>query len=83
VGNDVAAVHLAIVGCAGNTFGTSMDDCCRMTPDALASTGELFLDENVSGNVYVSMDSNQVDGATIRIEESLSFEGTQAFCALY
>ena len=72
----------AIVGSAGNTFGTGMDDYCGVIPNPLDDTGETFPGGNVAGNVCVSVDSDQVDGATIRIEETFSFDDTRAFYAL-
>ena len=72
----------AIVGSAGNTFGTAMDDYCGVIPNPLDDTGETFPGGNVAGNVCVSVDSDQVDGATIRIEETFSFDDTRAFYAL-
>lgn len=72
----------AIVGSAGNTFGTAMDDYCGVIPNSLDDTGETYPGGTVSGNVCVSVDSEQVDGATIRIEESFSFDDTRAFYAL-
>jgi hypothetical protein len=72
----------AIVGAAGNTFGTGMDDYCGVIPDPLDDTGETFPGGNVSGNVCVSVDADQVEDATIRIEESFSFDDTRAFYAL-
>ena len=72
----------AIVGSAGNTFGTAMEDYCGVIPDSLDNTGETYPGGNVSGNVCVSVASDQVDGATIRIEETFSFDDTRAFYAL-
>ena len=72
----------AIVGAAGNTFATGMDDYCGVIPDPLDDTGETFPGGTVSGNVCVSVDSDQIEGGTIRIEESLSFDDTRAFYAL-
>lgn len=73
----------AIVGNEGNTFGSaSMSDYCGVIPNPLDETGETFPGGNVSGNVCISAASDQLDGATIRIEESLSFEDTRAFYAL-
>ena len=72
----------AIVGAAGNTFGTAMDDYCGVIPNSLDDTGETYPGGNVSGNVCVSAESSQVEGATIRIEEALSFDDTRAFYAL-
>ncbi len=72
-----------IVGSAGNTFGGgSMDDYCGVIPSPLDDTGETFPDGAVSGNVCISADSDQLEGATIRIEESFSFDDTRAFFAL-
>lgn len=72
----------AIVGSGGNTFGTEMDDYCGSIPDSLDNTGETYPDGSVSGNVCVSVESDQIEGATIRIEEAMSFEDTRAFYAL-
>ena len=72
----------AVVGSAGNTFGTAMEDYCGVIPDSLDGTGETYPGGNVSGNVCVSVASDQVDGATIRIEETFSFDDTRAFYAL-
>jgi hypothetical protein len=72
-----------IVGSAGNTFGGgSMDDYCGVIPTPLDDTGETFPDGTVSGNVCISADTDQLEGATIRIEESFSFDDTRAFFAL-
>ena len=72
----------AIVGSAGNTFGTAMDDYCGVIPNSLDDTGETFPGGSVSGNVCVSAESDQVEGGTIRIEETFSFDDTRAFYAL-
>ena len=72
----------AVVGSAGNTFGTAMEDYCGVIPDSLDGTGETYPGGNVSGNVCVSVASDQVDGATIRIEETFSFDDTRAFYAI-
>lgn len=73
----------AIVGADGNTFGGgSMDDYCGVIPDPLDETGETFPGGDVSGNVCISAESDQLDGGTIRIEEAMSFEDTRAFYGL-
>jgi hypothetical protein len=73
----------AIVGSAGNTFGgASMDDYCGVYPDPLDETGETFPGGSVSGNVCISAESDQVEGGTLRIEESFSFDDTRAFFSL-
>jgi hypothetical protein len=72
----------AIVGAGGNTFGGGMDDYCGVIPDPLDDTGETFPGGEVGGNVCISVDADQVEGATIRVEEALSFDDTRAFYAL-
>ena len=72
----------AIVGSAGNTFSTGSDDRCGVIPDGLSDTGETFPGGSVSGNVCFSVDADQIEGGTIRIEESFSFDDTRAFYAL-
>ena len=72
----------AIVGSAGNTFSTGSDDRCGVIPDGLRDTGETFPGGSVSGNVCFSVDADQIEGGTIRIEESFSFDDTRAFYAL-
>jgi hypothetical protein len=73
----------AIVGSSGNTFGeSSMDDYCGVIPSPLDETGETFPGGAVSGNVCVSAASDQLDGATIRVEELLGFTDTRAFFAV-
>ena len=72
----------AIVGSAGNTFSTGSDDRCGVIPDGLRDTGETFPGGSVSGNVCFSVDADQIEGGTIRIEESFSFDDTRAFYVL-
>jgi hypothetical protein len=72
----------AIVGGAGNTFGTGMDDWCGSIPNPLDDQGETYPGGSVSGNVCVSVASDQLEGATIRIEEAFSFDDTRAFYGL-
>jgi hypothetical protein len=73
----------AIVGSGGNTFGgASFDDYCGVIPDALDERGETFPGGSVEGNVCVSAASDQLEGGTILVEETFSFEDTRAFYAL-
>jgi hypothetical protein len=73
----------AIVGSVGNTFGgASFDDYCGVIPDALDERGETFPGGSVEGNVCVSAASDQLEGGTILVEETFSFEDTRAFYAL-
>lgn len=59
----------------GNSFGgASMDDDCGVIPSPLDDTGETFPSGKVRGNVCYSVPTNQLDGATIRVEETFSFE---------
>lgn len=77
-------VGWGIVGSEGNTFGPggSMDDHCGVIPDPLDEKGETFPGGSIEGNVCVSIDADQLDGATIRVEEMISFDDTRAFYAV-
>lgn len=71
-----------VVGSAGNTFdGGGMEDYCGVIPNDIMEAGETFPGGTVTGNVCYSVPSDQVDGSTIRIEESFSFDDTRAFYA--
>ncbi|MDV6012333.1 hypothetical protein [Haloechinothrix sp. LS1_15] len=73
----------AVVGGDGNTFGAaSLDDYCGVIPEPLADTGETFPGGQVSGNVCIAVPAEQLERATIRIEELLSIGDTRAFYAL-
>jgi hypothetical protein len=73
----------AVVGAGGNTFsGGSMDDYCGVIPSPLDDAGEAFPGASVEGNVCFAVDADQVAGATIRVEETLSFDDTRAFFAV-
>jgi hypothetical protein len=81
-GNPWLDFRWAIVGGAGNTFGTSMDDSCGVIPDPLRDQGETYPGGSVSGNGCISVPVDQLDGATLRVEEMLSFADTAAFYAV-
>jgi hypothetical protein len=51
-------------------------------PDPLDDTGETFPGGEISGNVCISVVADQLEGATIRVEELMSFDDTRAFYAL-
>lgn len=67
-----------IVGSEGNTF----DGSCGVIPDALDETSETFPGGEVRGNVCLPVETAQLDGASIRVEDWLSFDDTRAFLAL-
>lgn len=69
-----------IVGAAGNSFGSGMDDYCGVIPNSLNDKGETFPGGTVSGNVCVSADTDQLDGGTILVEEL--FGGSRTFFAI-
>ena len=69
-----------VVGAAGNSFGSGMDDSCGVVPDDLFSKGETFPGGVVTGNVCVSAETDQLDGGTILVEEL--FGGSRTFFAL-
>lgn len=73
---------MAIVGGKGNTFSSGSDDRCGVIPDGLRDHGETFPGGSVSGNVCFSVPADQLDGATIRVEESFSFDDSRAFYTL-
>jgi hypothetical protein len=73
-GNPSFDLSWAIVGSLGNTFGSSMDDYCGVIPDGLDDQGELFPGATADGNVCVSADSDQLDGATIQVEQFFADE---------
>lgn len=61
----------AIVGSAGNTFSTNVDDYCGVIPNALDDQGETFPGGSVTGNVCIAAESDQVEDGTIRLESFL------------
>jgi hypothetical protein len=65
-------LNWAVVGSLGNTFGGSMDDYCGVIPEDLDNAGELFAGATAEGNVCVSVDAAQIDGATIQVEQFLA-----------
>ena len=69
-----------VVGSAGNSFGSGMDDSCGVIPDDLFNKGETFPGGLVTGNVCVSAETEQLDGGTILVEEL--FGGSRTFFAL-
>jgi hypothetical protein len=73
----------ATVGGGGNTYGGgSMDDYCGVIPDPLDEAGEAFPGATVEGNVCFAVPSEQLEGATIRVEDTWSFDDTRAFFAI-
>ena len=69
-----------IVGAAGNSFGSGMDDYCGVIPDNLNDKGETFPGAVVTGNVCIAAESAQLDGGTILVEEL--FGGSRTFFAI-
>ena len=67
------------VGNAGNTFNFGEEDYCGSIPNNLQDTGETFPGGNVTGNVCISVPSEQIQGGTIFVENSLSFDNNRVF----
>lgn len=67
------SVSWAVVGGKGNTF--DFGDRCGIPPDPLVSTSETFPGGSVSGTVCVSVPSDQMEGATIMVEEAFTYRG--------
>lgn len=58
-----------VLGPGGNTY----DDRCGVIPNDITNAGETFAAAAVEGSVCFSVDTEQVDGATLIVEESFSF----------
>lgn len=69
-----------VVGSQGNTFGSSFDDYCGVIPDDLDEAGEVFSGATATGNVCVSVASDQIDGAVVQVEQG--FLGEPVYAAL-
>jgi hypothetical protein len=69
-----------LVGAAGNSFGSGIDDMCGVIPDDLFGKDETFSGGVVAGNVCVSAETSQVEGGTILVEEL--FGGSRTFFAI-
>jgi hypothetical protein len=69
-----------LVGSGGNSFGDGFEDTCGVIPDDLFNKGETFAGGVVTGNVCVSAEVEQLDGATILVEEL--FGGSRTFFAI-
>lgn len=78
-GNPWLDFSWAIVGGGGNTFSSGSDDYCGSIPNSLGDQGETYPGGSVDGNVCIAVASDQIDGATIRVEETFSFDDTRAF----
>lgn len=77
------ALSVKFVGAGGNTFGAGgAEDYCGSIPSPLNSAGEMFPGASASGNVCVSVPSDQVEGGAWSVEETLSLNGDRTFVAL-
>ena len=80
-GNPWLDFSWGIVGSGGNTFsGGGTDDYCGVIPDDLMEEGEAFPDASVTGNICYSVPSDQVEGSTIRVEDTFSFTNESRAC---
>lgn len=73
-----------VLGSGGNTYGGggAMEDSCGTIPSDLIEGGEQFPDSTVTGNICVSVPTDQLDGAQLIIEPLLSLDGERVFVAL-
>lgn len=71
-----------VLGSEGNTFGSGEDDYCGSIPQDLTNASEQFPDATETGNICVSVPTEQLDGALLLLEESFSFEDSRVFVAL-
>lgn len=67
-----------LVGSGGNTF----TDSCGVIPESLSDASETFSGASVTGNVCVAADSDQLDGASILVEESFALDDSRTFFAI-
>lgn len=67
-GEPSSDLRFKIVGSSGNTFTQS----CGYYVDTFSNNGETFSGATVTGNLCFSVDSNQIDGATISIQGEFS-----------
>lgn len=67
-----------VLGADGNTFSTR----CGVIPGDITDTGETFSGATVEGNLCFSVASDQIDGATLILEEAFSFDDVRVFYAL-
>ena len=66
------------VGSRGNTFDSGM----VVAPDSIVDDGEVFTGGTVSGNLAFVVESVQVSGGTLMIEEFVTFDKTRVFFAV-
>lgn len=67
----------SVVGSRGNTF----NDDCGVIPEDLMMIDELYPGASATGNACVRVDADQVEGATIAVEDFMSFDGEPVFVA--
>jgi hypothetical protein len=66
------------VGSKGNTFDSGM----VVAPDSILDDGEVFSGGTVAGNLAFVVESTQVSGGTLMIEEFVTFDETRLFFAV-
>jgi len=67
-----------VVGSDGNTF----DESCGVIPDSVSDVGETFSGASIAGNDCVAVEASQLDGASILVEASFSFDDDRTFFAI-
>jgi len=68
-----------VLGSGGNTYS----DTCGVIPNDITDSGETFTGASVEGNLCFSVDTAQIDGATLILEEAFSLsEDSRMFFAL-
>jgi hypothetical protein len=66
-----------LLGSAGNTF-----DRTGISPSSISDAGETFSGGSIEGDLSFIVDSDQVPGALLILEESWSFDTNRVFMAL-
>lgn len=68
-----------VLGTGGNTF----DDSCGVIPNPIMDAGETFAGATIDANMCFSVETAQLDGATLIMEPSFSFgDDSRMFFAL-
>jgi hypothetical protein len=72
------AMMYNFVGSKGNTFDSGM----VVAPDSILDEGEVFSGGKISGNLVFVVDSAQISGGTLMIEEFIDFAETRVYFAV-
>lgn len=75
-------LNFKVLGAAGNTYGTGMQDSCGVIPNPLSDHGELFPGATATAKVCTSVPTEQVEGATWIVEQPFT-SNSRVFFAIH